>query len=196
MIRRLVVVGLVAGVVASCAGAGRPTLSDDTVPQPRCSADGMQPDPLDSDGMPSAVAARRQALIDAALACDYRALSRLARENGVDLRYEGEPMPVSQWREREHDGIPILRPLAGLLTLPHTRDEVDGAQRFTWPTAVDWPVADAADRQERAALREVVGEAGIFGWTEAGGYVGWRTSINADGTWSRFWYGPVDGEYD
>lgn len=195
MIRRLVVLALAAGLLASCAGAGRPTLSDDTVPESRCSADGMQIDPLDSDGIPSAVAARRQELIDAAVACDYRALQRLARENGVDLRYEGDPMPVSQWREREHDGQPILRPLAGLLSLAHTRDEVDGAERFTWPTAVDWPFADVADAQERAALAEVVGEAGIFGWAEAGGYVGWRTSITADGTWTRLWYGPTDDEY-
>ena len=56
--------------------------------------------------------------------------------------------------------------------------------------------ADGTGGQERAALGEVVGEAGIFGWAEAGGYVGWRTSITGDGTWSRFWYGPVDGEYD
>ena len=186
---------LAAGLLTSCAGAGRPTLSADTTLEPRCSADGMQIGPLDSDGLPSPVAARRQELIDAAVACDYRALSRLARENGVDLRYEGEPMPVAQWRERERDGQPILGPLAGLLSLAHTRDQVDGARRFTWPTAVDWPSADLGNAQDRVALRGVVGEAGIFGWAEAGGYVGWRTSITADGTWTRFWYGPVDGEH-
>jgi hypothetical protein len=196
VIRRLAWWCLAAGLLASCTGAGRPTLSDDTLPEPRCSADGMPIGPLDSDGLPSPVAARRQELVDAAVACDYRALGRLAFENSVDLRYEGEPMPVAQWREREHDGQPILRPLAGLLSLAHTRDEEDGARRFTWPTAVDWPSADVAPSPERSALRELVGEAGIFGWAEAGGYGGWRTSITANGDWTRFWYGPVDGEYE
>jgi hypothetical protein len=61
---------------------------------------------------------------------------------------------------------------------------------------VDWPFADVADPRDRQALFDVVGESGIFGWAEAGGYSGWRTSIALDGTWTRFWFGPVDGEYD
>ena len=186
---------VVTGLATACAGAGRPELTDQTLPGRRCSADGMVVGPVDSDGIPSAVAARRQELIDAAVACDYRALSRLTRQNGADLRFEGEVVPVSQWRERERDGIAILRPLAGLLALAHTRQQTDDGELITWPTAVDWPFAGAADRQERAALLDVVGEAGIFGWAEAGGYAGWRTSIAPDGTWTRFWYGPVDGEY-
>ncbi len=184
-------------VLTSCAGAGRPELTDDTLPGRRCSADGMAVGPVDSDGLPSPVARRRQELIDAAVACDYRRLGRLALQSGVDVRFEGQEVPVRQWREWEHEGTPVLRPLAGLLGLAYARDEADGGQqRFTWPTAVDWPFADVASGRERAELLDVVGEAGIFGWAEAGGYAGWRTSIAADGTWARFWYGPVDGEYD
>ena len=187
---------VVAGLATACVGGERPELTDETVPGRRCSADGMVVGPVDSDGLPSPVAARRQELIDAAVACDYRELGRLARQDGVDIRFEGEVVPVSQWRERERDGIAILRPLAGLLGLASTRQDTEDGELITWPTAVDWPDADAADAGERADLLEVVGEAGIFGWAESGGYAGWRTSIAPDGTWARFWYGPVPGEHD
>lgn len=189
--RRLAAVLALVGLATSCAGAGRPTLTDDTLADRACSADGMVVAPLDSDGLPSPVAARRQALVEAALACDYRTLGRLARETGVDIRIEGETVPVRQWREREHDGQPILWPLAGILSLAPVRR--DG--QFVWPNAVEWPFADVADARDRRALLDVVGEEGIFGWAEAGGYSGWRTTIDRDGGWVSFWNGPVEGEY-
>ncbi|HYF47681.1 MAG TPA: hypothetical protein VD926_15805 [Acidimicrobiales bacterium] len=194
--RRLVATVLVTVAVATgCAGAGRPTVTEDTLGERRCSADGMVTDPLDSDGLPSPVARTRQQLVEAALSCDYRALGRLAREDQVDLRYEGDPMPVRQWREREHDATSILRSLAGILSLTHVRQDAEGVTEFVWPTAVEWRFADVAPGRERRDLRDVVGEEGIFGWAEAGGYSGWRVAIGPDGRWLRFWYGPVDGEY-
>jgi hypothetical protein len=195
VIRRLLAVCLLAGALTACSGAGRPTLTDDTLPGRRCSADGMPVGTPDSDGMPDAVARRRQQLIDAAVNCDYRELGRIARQTGVDLRFEGEVVPVRQWREREHDGIAILRPLAGLLGLAHVRRTVDGVEAFTWPNAVEWPFSDVADERDRRDLLEVVGEGGIFGWAEAGGYSGWRVTIGPRGEWLRFWFGPVEGEY-
>ncbi len=195
--RRTLLPSVVVGalLLGACGGAGRPELSDQTLPPRACSADGLVVGPLDSDGIPSAVARTRQQLIDAAVACDYRALGRLARRHGVDLRFEGEVVPVAQWEEREHDGMPILRPLAGLLGLAWSRGEGAGGGQgdsaFTWPTAVDWPFKDVADGQERAALVEVVGEEGIYGWGEHGGYVGWRTTIAGDGTWASFLLGPA-----
>ena len=195
--RRLVATAVVlAGLASACSGAGRPTLTDDTHAERECSADGMVIPEQDSDGIPSTVATRRQELIDAAVACDYRELGRIARQTGVDIRIEGEVVPVRQWREREHDAQPILRPLAGILSLAHVRRTGDGGEEFVWPNAVDWPFADVADGRDRQALLEVVGEQGIFGWREAGGYSGWRTTIGADGGWLTFWYGPIEGEYD
>jgi hypothetical protein len=195
--RRLLAVGLVLVAVATaCSGAGRPQVTEDTLGDQRCSADGMVVGPVDSDGLPSPVAATRQQLIDAALACNFRALSRIARDNQVDLRYEGDPIPVRTWRDLEADGAPVLRPLAGLLGLAHVRKETDTGTEFTWPTAVDWPFADVGNGEDRQALTRVVGEDGIFGWAEAGGYSGWRVAIGPEGRWLHLWYGPVDGEYD
>ncbi len=193
--RRLVATALVGAAIAtSCSGAGRPELTEDTLSPRECSADGMVA-PLDSDGLPSPVARTRQELVDAALACDYRTLGRMAREMEVDLRYEGDPIPVRSWRELEADGAQVVRALAGLLSLAHVRHEGDAGTEFTWPTAVDWPFADVGNGRERRDLLEVVGERGIFGWSEAGGYSGWRVAIGADGRWLNFWYGPVEGEY-
>jgi hypothetical protein len=196
MRRLLAMAMLLAAVATACGGAGRPELTDDTLSERECSADGMVVEPLDSDGLPSPVAQIRQQLIDAAVACNYRALGRLARANQVDLRIEGEQVPVRQWREREHDGQPILRPLAGILSLANVRQEGEAGTEFVWPNAVEWPFADVANGQDRRALLDVVGEEGIFGWSEAGGYSGWRSAIGPHGRWLRFWYGPVDGEYE
>jgi hypothetical protein len=195
--RRLPALVLVlAALATACTGGDRPQLTEDTVGERRCSADGMVFPDLESDGMPSPVAARRQALIDAATDCRYRRLGALAQETGVDIRIDGEVVPVAEWREREHDGQPILGPLAGILSLAHVRQEGDAGVEFTWPNAVDWPFADVSDGEDRQALADVVGEEGIFGWREAGGYAGWRTSIGADGDWLHLWYGPIPGEYD
>jgi hypothetical protein len=194
--RRLVAMALTTLVLAtSCSGAGRPEVSEDTLPERECSADGLVVGEIDNDGLPSPVAQTRQQLIDAAVGCNYRTLSRLAQDDQVDIRFEGEIVPVGQWREREHDDVAILRILAGLLSLANVRRQADGTTQFVWPTAVDWPFADVGNGRERRDLLEVVGERGIFGWSEAGGYSGWRVAIGADGRWLNFWYGPVEGEY-
>jgi hypothetical protein len=120
----------------------------------------------------------------------------MARDARVDLRYEGDAIPVRAWRELEHDGAPVLRPLAGLLSLAHVRRQTGDGLEFTWPTAVDWPFADVGNARDRRALQEIVGEDGIFGWAEAGGYAGWRVAIGPDGRWLHLWYGPIEGDYE
>ncbi len=180
----LVVAALVA---AGCGGAGRPELTDETMPDRECSADGMTVGPVDNDGLPSAVARTRQALIDAATACDYRALRRLANRDGLEISFDGDVVPPTQWRDREAEGLAILRPLAGLLGLSYARE----GQSFTWPIAVEWAFADVGDEPDRSALAEVVGEAGIYGWADGGGYEGWRTTIADDGHWAAFLLGPA-----
>jgi len=191
-VRRFLLLGLV--VLAGCAGGDRPTLSDDTVPARACSADGLVVLPVDTDGIPAPVARRRQSVIDAAVDCDYATLRRIARHDGLVISIDGEVVPVGQWEHREADGQPILRPLAGILSLAHVTEGEGDARTFIWPTAVGWPFADVAPADERQALVDVVGEEGIFGWAGTGGYAGWRTSIDADGTWAMLAYGPLPGQ--
>lgn len=180
-------------VLAGC--AERPVLTDETLPGRRCSAEGLTVGPVDNDGIPAAVAATRQALIDAAVACDYGELGTRSVADATDLQYEGEAFPVRQWRRTERQGTEVLAPLARLLALAPVRVRDGDTVRFTWPSAVEWPFADVAPPGERRELVEAVGRDGIFGWSEAGGYAGWRVSIAPDGRWTRYWYGPVEGEY-
>src|SRR5262245_36540973 len=87
---------LVALLASGCAGAGRPTLGD-TLPDRECSADGMVVPTFVNDGIPDAVARRRQALIDAAVACDWRTLRQMARHDGLAISFDGQRIPAARW---------------------------------------------------------------------------------------------------
>jgi hypothetical protein len=148
--------------------------------------------PVDNDGIPEPVAEQRQALIDRAVECDFRGITELARSSNTRVVIDGADVPPRRFRALEEDGQPVLRYLAGLLGLAHHSDGSGADRTFTWPSAVGWPFADVAPGDERAALVGVVGEDGIFGWSETGGYAGWRTTIGADGTWQSFSFGPAE----
>ena len=180
-------------VVAAC--AERPVLTDQTLPAGRCSADGLSVGPLDNDGLPSPVARTRQALLDAAVACDFRAFNQRAVDDATDLRFEGAAFPVQDWRRKERRGDAVVAPLARLLALSPARVQDGNRRLFVWPDAVEWPAADVAPGSSRADLEAAVGPDGVFGWAEAGGYSGWRLAISANGRWVRYWFGPVAGEY-
>jgi hypothetical protein len=178
-------------VLAACSGAGRPTLSQDTAPPLECSADGMNGADLTAEGVAPDVAATRQAIVDAAVDCDYDALLDLAAAGPVSVTLDGTDTPVAEWEHREGEGERILGFVAGILTLVPAPAAADGS--VTWPSAVDWQFSDVAPGDERQALIDVVGESGIFGWEETGGYAGWRTTIAADGAWSSVTLGPTPG---
>jgi hypothetical protein len=182
---------LILVVLVGCSGAGRPTLSEDTVPPLECSADGMTITEFAAEGVAPGVAATRQAIVDAAVDCDYEALLDLAAAGPVSVTLDGTDVPVADWERREAEGKPILRLVAGILTLVPATTATDGS--VTWPSAVDWQFSDVAPGDERQALIDVVGETGIFGWEETGGYAGWRTAIAADGSWSSVTLGPAPG---
>ena len=148
----------------------------------------MSIDQLSGEGVAPTVATTRQAIVEAAADCDYDTLLDLATAGPVSVTIDGAELPVAEWEGREADGEPILRFVAGVLTLNPAPEAGDGS--VTWPSAVDWAFSDVAPGDERSALADVVGEEGIFGWEETGGYAGWRTTIAADGGWSSVTVGP------
>lgn len=189
MIARVFLLAAAIGLAATaCSGAGRPTLTDDTAPPRNCSAEDMGLPPVDAEGIVPAVSSTRQAVIDAAVACDWDALIDLASTGPLSVTIDGQAVPVDQWEAREGDGQPILRFVAGVLALPPAEAAPDGV--VSWPSALDWAFSDVAPGDERQALADVVGEDGIYGWAETGGYAGWRTSITGDGTWASVASGP------
>jgi hypothetical protein len=146
---------------------------------------------IDAEGVPVEVSRARQAIVEAALACDYDALNRIGAFGPMVTTIDGEPAPVDTWAQRERQGEAILRSVAGILSLTPADAGEDGS--LTWPSAVDWHFSDVAPAGERQALVDVVGEDGVFGWEETGGYAGWRSTIGPAGNWLSLTLGPLPG---
>ena len=165
-----------------------PTTPADTTPdgEGACSSSGLRLTLAEQD-LPPAVAAVRQRVFDAAVACDYDTLEEIALEQGegFTFSYGGGTDASEYWRSVEEGAAETpepMRALATILTLPYTRNE---SGSYAWPTAYsESPTEDA--------WRDLV-DAGLYGAeqveqmkTQGTGYLGYRTAITADGDWQFF----------
>lgn len=148
-----------------------------------CSAFGM---PLAGaqDGLPEDVAAARQAIMAAAVTCDYATLEALAPE--LLTSFGGGGFDNLQIWEAEG----TYRPLAILVALfdtPYATQDIEGNPRFyVWPSAFvydTWDEIPAADLDALAAIytQEELDQIATFG-----SYAGWRIGITEDGEWRFF----------
>ena len=92
---------------------------------------------LSDQGLPEAVAEVRQRIFDAALACDYDTLERIAEDKGegFTFSYGSETDASEHWRsaeERSEETPKPMRALATILTMPFSRNE---SGSYAWPTA-------------------------------------------------------------
>ena len=173
--------------VASSTIAVAPTSTVPTVPTTPvsndCSAYGM---PLAGvqDGLPDDVAATRQAIMAAAVTCDYGALENIAPE--LLTSFGGGGFDNLQIWEEEG----TYRPLAILVALfdtPFATQDIEGNPRFyVWPSAFvydTWDEIPAADLEALAGIytREELDQIATFG-----SYAGWRIGITEDGEWRFF----------
>jgi hypothetical protein len=120
----------------------------------------------------------RRRIVAAAVACDYEALARLAREHGADFNVSfGPDFDVAAfWREREKEGEPVLALMVKVLNLPHAKEET----LYLWPsayrtgeTAEDWKALEGLYPAERLAE-----------WRSGeNGYLGLRVGIEENGDW-------------
>lgn len=164
-----------------------PAPSDSAVVRGGCSSSEV-PGDLPDAGVTDTVAATREALFLAALACDYDALGAVAGANpqGFSYSFGAEGDPADHWREAEERGERVLFALATLLRLePREQTEADGGDYVVWPAAF---VKNATD----ADWQEVV-DSGLYSQVEADelralgiGYSGWRSGIDAEGNWDFF----------
>lgn len=149
-----------------------------------CSAAGLDK-PGPQAELPAAVAATRDAIADAAIACDWEALFVLAGDE-FSASFGGQS-PQQLWPTLEANGDEPLRYLVELLRLPFgTLDGEDGAPAFyAWPRAfvTDWAGVSDDDKQ---ALRPLYDDAALAGFATNGAYLGYRVGIAADGTWQFF----------
>jgi hypothetical protein len=169
------------------AGASSTTTSTTTTSAPpaaaTCSTSGLRITLADQD-LPDAVASKRKAIFDAAVACDYDAL---AAEAGPQFNFtfgDGDAGPAAYWKAREADDEQVLKVLVQVLNLPHVdRRLPDGGARYTsWPSA-DQDVRTQADWD---ALQGIYTEAQVEQFQAADSYTGYRTAITESGDWMYF----------
>jgi len=153
-------------------------------PEVECSTAGLRTT-LPEQELPEPVAEVRGRVFDAAVACDYEELERIALEKGegFTFSYGGETSAADYWRGLEEEGTELpMRALVTILSLPFTRNE---AGSYAWPSAYD---ESPADEDWQALV-----DSGLYTQAEVDtmkqqntGYLGWRTAITPDGDWQFF----------
>jgi hypothetical protein len=135
-----------------------------------------------SPTLPVAVEETRTALLDAAGSGDYEALrSLISGDFSYTFGGEVEGGAIAYWQELERstDARP-LRTLAELLKLPYTLSR----GYYVWPWAYAVEDEAALSEYERGLLVPLGAVEALF--PAGGGYLGWRTGIEPDGTWAFF----------
>jgi hypothetical protein len=134
-------------------------------------------------GLPDAVEETRAALLEAAEARDYEALEELIPSGGFEYTFGGpvEGGPVAYWQEIERttDERP-LDTLAAILKMPY----VLSRGYYVWPWAYTLTSARDLSPHEEELLAPLGVPSEFF--PEGVGYLGWRTGIAPDGTWTFF----------
>ena len=140
-------------------------------------------DDLSDDGLPTAVAEKRQAIYKAAVQQDYDVLGSLVDPETFSYSFGESGDPTGYWRRQEEAEVPLLGDiLPGVL---HTRfGRHEGI--YVWPSAAakeapEWTEADVRSMRDAGYTDE-----DIASFKEFGGYTGWRAGIRADGTWLHF----------
>jgi hypothetical protein len=162
------------GAAAACGSA----------PTATCSAAGLSAR-LPAQQLPGPVASIRTRIAKAAVACDYAALERLARERGkgFTFSYGGGGSAAAYWRrlESKHLDRPLAR-LVKILSLPVTRNE---AHAYAWPSAytekpkaADWNALVRAGVYTRAEVERMRRGGNV--------YLGYRVGITPRGDWQFF----------
>lgn len=157
-----------------------PTSADETAAD--CSAQGEEVMVAPAPDLPEDVTALREFLIDAALRCDEQLLFTAIEESEqFTYSFGAEGDAVGYWWELEEAGEePFLRLAQVLATTPAL---ADGDEIYVWPrvhtgrpedtTAEAWAEVTWMENPEQQA-------------EDAGGYLGWRVGISADGQWRFF----------
>ncbi len=162
----------------------------------RCSAAGENWVLEDQPGLPEPVAAKRRAIFEAAVACDFAGLGALAGLDDPQSEWgaPGVGGTAQAWEEAEASGLAPLWFLARTLNLPfvaeaYTLDLSDTETLewvgYRWPAAVgeDWSAVPADDRAE---LADLYGEQEMADFESFGRFTGYCLTIRADGTWLYF----------
>jgi len=176
-------------VTSSTAGtsesADSTSASTTTGVEATCSATGVER-PGPQSELPAPVAEQREAILTAALACDIDALAALTGPSFTASFGGGDPTEI--WTADEEEfGYEPMRSLVEILRLaPTTGDDGNGGIAYTWPPAFSYGTWEDVPEADREALRVLYDDDDFEGFAQFGGYVGYRTTITEDGTWTVF----------
>lgn len=138
--------------------------------------------------LPPAVAAKRDAIVQAATAKDWAALKRLTAPDDFVYSFGDAGDPIGYWQDSLKQGTDVAQAMAAIFAMPCVVYSEAGRREYLWPSAaeLDWKALNA---KERAALQAFYG-ASIDEWyiegRAKGYYVGWRGSITQEGAWTSF----------
>jgi len=135
--------------------------------------------------LPQAVADKRAALLAAAKKNDLVALKALASTVEFTFSFGDAEDPLVLWRELAKHGTDVSKILIAILSMNCVVGE---GPSYVWPSAalIDWAKLTA---DEQKALLALYGKKIDENWLEGrskGYYVGWRVTIEPDGSWSSF----------
>jgi hypothetical protein len=156
-----------------------------------CSTSGWDVALLSQPDLPEPVAATRLAIFDAAMQCDFAALVALAEVGDSPLATTFGGSGPEIFEEAERRGDQMLRALVEHLNLPPAADYGStGTTYYSWPsafgnmTSANGDGIPAAEYEALLVLYSLTELEDMF--DAAGGYVGWRNGIAADGEWMYF----------
>lgn len=139
--------------------------------------------------LPAPVAAKRDAIAEAAAAGDLEALASLTDPDGFTYSFGDGEGALAYWqRMRDEEGVGPAELIAGVLGAGCAHFDEGGDSFYVWPAAalIDYPDLNA---HEIAALQAVYnGELESFyveGF-DVGYYLGWRLYLEEDGRWTSF----------
>ncbi len=186
------VVILVVGLVPILSGRENPgdlagpslvtSSTTSTIPAVSCSATGINA-PADQD-LPDAVASKRAAIIESALACDLEALEAAA---GPKLNTSFGGGGFENLIEWESQGRGELGTLVNVLSTPFAVQQFeDGPTYYVWPAAFAYETWEEIPAEQLAALSALYTQEELDQIATFGSYAGWRVGINEDGDWTFF----------
>jgi hypothetical protein len=151
----------------------------------RCSASNLSGVPSAQAGLQVAVAARREAVVAAAVRCDYVALAALAAPE-FTFSFGNGGDPAAFWRGAEDAGGDPMRRLVLTLELPSTLDTRFDPPEYIWPSASAYDSWEQIPDEQRQALLALYDAEEIALFEEFGGFIGERVGITTDGEWLFF----------
>jgi hypothetical protein len=172
MTRLVLLLVLLAATAAGCGESSEPSASGtntSTIPA--------------ENALPPPVAEKKEAIVAAAHALDYKRLETLLDPKTFSYSFGESGDPVGYWRRLEEEAeVPILGDyLPVVLGSPHARR----GDNYVWPSAYGKKPSAWTD-EDRRALANLYSEQEIKQFEDAGDYLGYRAGIRKDGTWLFF----------